>query len=131
MQEDDVPIDDVSLPDGEPEEGTQDGDASNASLLDGETEEGMEEDDASMNDAPLPDDEPEEELCPNMDTFIPGERLPEFLDVYDDTDFCETNAFYRSRTPAWKKFTQHRYPVKFVRVYPPRTPADKGAFYPV
>jgi hypothetical protein len=66
-----------------------------------------------------------------MDAFIPAERLPDFLDVfYDDSSFERMTTESRN-IACWKQFTRYRYPVKFVRVYPPRNFTDKGVFYPV
>ena len=64
-------------------------------------------------------------MPPNLEEFIPGERLPDILDVYLSRDILFTDYVCASRglpTPQLDR------PLKFVRLYPPRTAIDKGMF---
>jgi hypothetical protein len=58
-------------------------------------------------------------MPPNLEEFIPGERLPDFIDVCINEDFLHRmSGGYSngSSKPGW--------PIKFVRVYPPRNIDD-------
>ena len=79
----------------------------------------------------LPKGEPEEKsMPPNLEAFISGECLPDNLDVYI------TPGTYDKYIPGldvggpWRRFIEQR-PVRFVRKYPQRTPADTGTFEPI
>jgi hypothetical protein len=61
-------------------------------------------------------------MPPNFEEFIPGERLPDMIDVYFDWAFVCRAAPYSSLKP------QQKYAIKFVRQYPRRAIIDKGMF---
>lgn len=72
----------------------------------------------------------EENLMPPiLESFIPGECLPEVIDA--DVDYARFYKLARDMCPEapdlWKRFTA-RHAIKFVRQYPPRTITDKGTF---
>ncbi|KAF8464801.1 hypothetical protein DFH94DRAFT_784617 [Russula ochroleuca] len=69
-----------------------------------------------------PEDGASLQEIPKLETFIPGECLPDVIDVYIDKDFLYNTS---SQYFAGKQFTM-RQPIKLVRQYPPRTPADEG-----
>jgi hypothetical protein len=71
-----------------------------------------------------PEDGASLQEIPKLETFIPGECLPDVIDVYIDKDFLYNTS---SQYFAGKQFTM-RQPIKLVRQYPPRTPADEGTF---
>lgn len=62
-------------------------------------------------------------MPPSLEEFIPGERLPDIIDVYVNEEFlfgtCE-------RSEGLKRLTMQ--PLKYVRQYPPRTIDNKGMF---
>jgi hypothetical protein len=59
-------------------------------------------------------------MPPSLEEFIPGERLPEFIDIYVDEKFLfGASGLIRSTLK----------PIKFVRKYPPRTIDNKSMFY--
>jgi hypothetical protein len=62
-------------------------------------------------------------MPPNLDEFIPGERLPVIIDVYVNIDFlCLACALLDFSTP----FPSLERPIKLVRQYPRRTCIDQG-----
>jgi hypothetical protein len=61
-------------------------------------------------------------MPPNLDEFIPGERLPDIIDVYVNSDIL-----FRVRGSLHLS-TQLERPIKFVRRYPQRTVINKGMF---
>ena len=70
--------------------------------------------------------EPEEKsMPPNLETFISGEYLPDSIDVYVTSS--HKICMPRLNSGLWERFIE-RYPVRFVRQYPPRIPADTGMF---
>jgi hypothetical protein len=63
-------------------------------------------------------------MPPILEEFIPGERLPDIIDVYVDQDFL-----FRA-CGSWDLSTpQLERPIRFVRQYPRRTCIDKGMFH--
>jgi len=79
---------------------------------------------AKVNDTPEPEPEGVKSMPPNLEEFIPGERLPDIIDVYVNKDFL-----FRTWPRAWDLSTsQLERPIKFVRQYPRRTCIDKGKF---
>jgi hypothetical protein len=60
-------------------------------------------------------------MPPNLEEFIPGERLPDIIDVYVSEDFL----YQVSSRP---QFAIER-PIKFVRQFPQRAALDKGTFH--
>jgi hypothetical protein len=67
----------------------------------------------------------EKSMPPNLETFISEEYLPDSIDVY----VTSSHQICASRRDAdlWERFVE-RYPVRFVRQYPPRIPKDTGMF---
>lgn len=69
-------------------------------------------------------------MPPNLETFIPGECLPDVIDVYIGDDLFNDEICPQYLAPG-KWFTM-RQPIKFVRQYPPlcipAAPADEGTF---
>ena len=68
-------------------------------------------------------------MPPNLETFIPAECLPDFIDV-------SVNYYFLTATcKNWEEEELHsasvRKPIKFVRKYPARTHTDEGSFNPV
>jgi hypothetical protein len=71
-------------------------------------------------------------MPPNLEEFIPGERLPDIIDVYVNKEFL----FLASGCLDFlnRSIPQLEYPIKFVRQYPKRTRRsrrtviDKGMF---
>jgi hypothetical protein len=59
-------------------------------------------------------------MPPNLEEFIPGERLPDIIDVY-------VNEHFLYRASGRSRFAIER-PIKFVRRSPQRTVLDKGTF---
>jgi hypothetical protein len=84
--------------------------------------------DGSANEKSSPKSEPEDKsMPPNLEAFISRECLPDIIDVYDRStlqDLCSSLHF-----DCWDDFIA-RYPISFVREYPPRTPTNKGTFNP-
>jgi hypothetical protein len=69
---------------------------------------------------------------PNLEEYIPGENLPDVIDVYVNKEFLiwasgrlclnlDLNFLNQSTS-------QLERPIKFVRQYPKRTAIDKGMF---
>ena len=70
----------------------------------------------------------EEKLMPpNLDTFIPVDRLPDIIDVHVDVDVDPDFSGLSQYLNPWRQFTA-RHAIKFVRQYPPRTLTDEGKF---
>lgn len=63
-------------------------------------------------------------MPPNLETFISGEYLPDCIDVYVTSSY---RIIPHMDAGLWERFIE-RYPVRFVRQYPPRIPADTGMF---
>jgi hypothetical protein len=64
-------------------------------------------------------------MPPNLEEFIPGERLPDSIDVYVNKNFLlRACGLLDLSTPC----PQLERPIKFVRRYPRRTVIDKGMF---
>ena len=64
-------------------------------------------------------------MPPNFEDFIPGECLPDMIDVYFDWVFeCKASETYA----LGKLKPQQKYTIKFVRQYPRRAIIDKGMF---
>jgi hypothetical protein len=65
-------------------------------------------------------------IPPNLEEFIPGERLPDIIEVYVTNEFLFRASgcldYLDRSTP------QPERPIKFVRLYPGRTVIDKGMF---
>ncbi|KAI0290149.1 hypothetical protein BC826DRAFT_1028346 [Russula brevipes] len=98
-----------------PLKGTKPGDAK--PTTDGDTPDGY------ANEKSSPKSEPEEKsMPPNLEAFISRECLPDIIDVYDKYTlwgWCPS-----LRLDCWDDFIA-RYPISFVREYPPRTPTNK------
>jgi hypothetical protein len=78
---------------------------------------------AKVNDAPEPESDSEggdmNSMPPNLEEFIPGERLPDMIDVHVNWTFlCQASGNYTPDEPT----------IKFVRQCPRRTDIDKGMF---
>jgi len=78
--------------------------------------------------APLNGKPEEDSMPPNLETFISGECLPDVIEVYGNSTLFRLSPFQSFPGPL--KLFLERYPVRFVRMYPPRTQTDKGAFNP-
>ena len=61
-------------------------------------------------------------MPPNLEEFIPGECLPDIIDVYPNRYLLRVYGLFDLSTPQLER------PIKFVRKYPPRTVIDKGMF---
>ena len=62
-------------------------------------------------------------MPPNLEEFIPGERLPDIIDVYVNKDILFWARAFLNLSPR-----QLERPIKFVRQYPRRTIINKGMF---
>jgi hypothetical protein len=62
-------------------------------------------------------------MPPSLEEFIPGERLPDIIDVYVNEEFLFGTS---GRSEGFKRLTLQ--PIKYVRQYPPRTIDNKGMF---
>ncbi len=67
-------------------------------------------------------------IPPNLEEFIPGERLPDVIDVYMDENFFVS--LWTRTKELWKQFTEEQpgravLPIKFERQFPPR---NNGTF---
>jgi hypothetical protein len=83
---------------------------------------------SKVNDTPEPESEGDmkegsNSMPPNLEEFIPGERLPDSIDVYVNWDFLFRASEYFTRN---RSNPQHECTIKFVRQYPRRTVVDKG-----
>jgi hypothetical protein len=65
-------------------------------------------------------------MPPNLEEFIPGERLPDIIDVYVNKEFLFLASGCRDFLN--RSTLQPERPIKFVRQYPGRTVIDKGMF---
>jgi hypothetical protein len=77
---------------------------------------------AKVNDTPEPEPDIKEgvfSMPPNLEEFIPGECLPDIIDVYLKFRVC---------VPLGLPTSPRDSPTKFVRQYPRRTVTDKGMF---
>ena len=79
--------------------------------------------------APEPDSERDMKegvnpMPPNLEEFIPRERLPDIIDVYVNENFLLASGV---RSSEFLKRQLER-PIKFVRQYPPRTIDNEGMF---
>jgi len=80
----------------------------------------MQRDETPKNETSLLNDNAQEERC-----------LPDILEVYDRYPSIllghGTKPWINLLSQdVWWRFTQLEYPVRFVRVFPPRIPTDKG-----
>jgi hypothetical protein len=83
----------------------------------------------SVKEASLVNGEPEEDsMPPNLETFISGECLPDALDAFANPTLLGVPSHL---PPGPVRLFIERYPIRFVRIYPPPTPTDKGTFNPV
>ncbi|KAI0274053.1 hypothetical protein BGY98DRAFT_102296 [Russula aff. rugulosa BPL654] len=73
--------------------------------------------------APEPDSEEVDSMPPSLEEFIPGERLPDIIDVYVNEEFLFGTS---ERSEVLKRLTMQ--PIKYVRQYPPRTIDNKGMY---
>jgi hypothetical protein len=83
--------------------------------------------DGYANDTSPKSEREKKSMPPNLEAFIARECLPDIIDVYDRStlqDLCPSLLL-----DCWDDFIA-RYPISFVREYPPRTPTDKGKFNP-
>ncbi|KAF8492213.1 hypothetical protein F5888DRAFT_1732125 [Russula emetica] len=82
---------------------------------------------ATVNDTPEPEGDMKEgvnSMPPILEEFIPGERLPDIIDVYVNKEFLLRTSgnldFLNRSSPQLER------PIKFVRQHPERTVIDKG-----
>jgi len=67
-------------------------------------------------------------MPPNLEEFIPGEHLPDIIDVYVSKEFLiRITGSKRMRVLDWPT-SQVERPIKFVRQYPECNVVDKGMF---
>ncbi|KAH9959957.1 hypothetical protein BC827DRAFT_424009 [Russula dissimulans] len=77
----------------------------------------------SVKEASLVNGEPEEDsMPPNLETFISGECLPDALDAFANPTLLGVPSHL---PPGPVRLFIERYPIRFVRIYPPPTPTDK------
>ena len=65
-------------------------------------------------------------MPPNLEEFIPKERLPDFIDAYVDENFLSQASGFGKFSERWA--LQSKHPIRFVRHYPRRTIDYKGMF---